>query len=117
MVTMNTSGNTATIANSGNAVGNFGWAIPLAQGDTGIRSVQSITFLGAVGGIFSLVLCKPMSLLSLLENSITSEKDFFLEDGFRISEIKDGAYLNFICLPGATLASVLINGYNEFIWG
>jgi hypothetical protein len=114
---VNTAGNTATIANSGVSAGNFGWSIPLAYGDKGIRSVEGITFFGAIGGIFALVLAYPINTTICLENNITSEREFFIDSAFGGGRIYDGAYLNYICLPNGSLASILVNGFQEFIWG
>lgn len=77
--------------------------IPLASGDTGIRSVQSLTMLSGSGGFMNLVLVKPLAELSLLEASVDAEKHFGPEF-LRMPEIKSGAYLNLIAMNGATAA-------------
>jgi hypothetical protein len=114
---INTAGNTATIGNSGVANNQFGWKIPLQYGDKGIRSIEGITFRAAVGGIFALVLVRPLNYIRLSEASIPGDHNFFIEEGFRLSRVYDGAYINYLACPSGSLSGVLINGYQKFIWG
>ncbi|MGL6122526.1 MAG: hypothetical protein ACRC1W_05780 [Shewanella sp.] len=93
------------------------WFIPLAQGDTGIRSVQSFTFLNANGGIFALVLCKDLGVLSIKEANVPAEKDFLIDTGFNMPVIPDGAYLSFLVLPNSSIASAPIYGGIQTVWG
>lgn len=116
--TMNTAGTYGTLASAGTSAGTFGWSIPLAYGDTGIRSVQSVTFLAAGGGIFSLVLCVPLgAAFTAPEANIPSEKDFFLDHSFNMPEVVDGAFLSFLACPGGSLAAVPVYGTATFVWG
>lgn len=113
--------NTATIAgtliSSGVAAGQFGWNIPLKNGDTGIRSVESFTFLSANGGIFALVLAKDIGSFSTREANVPAEKDFFIDTGLSLPAIEDGAYLNFLALPNASIAAQPFYGSLQFVWG
>lgn len=115
-VTSNTGTFTSSLITSGAAAGNFGYAIPLASGDVGIRSVESITFSAPNGGIAALVLVKPLANTMLREVTSPVERDFFI-DFASAPRIRDGAYLNFLAMPNATLAAAPIIGQADFIWG
>lgn len=114
---LNTAGTYGTLGTAGVGVGNFGWAIPLQQGDNGIRSVESVTFLQAGGGIFALVLVYPLGMHYVLEANVPNEKDFFLATGFAMPEVKPGAFLSFLGCPTGSLAAVPIYGLLNFVWG
>lgn len=111
-----TAGTIITSGASSGAMSNA-WFIPLADGDTGIRSVQSFTFLSANGGIFALVLCKDLGNLSIREANVPAEKDFLIDTGLNMPIIPDGAYLSFLVLPNASIASAPIYGNIQTTWG
>jgi hypothetical protein len=115
--TSNTSTFTGTLITSGIAAGTFGWNIPLADGDTGIRSVQSFTFLGANGGIFALVLARDIGHVAVREANVPAEKDFFLDTAFNMPEIQDGAYLNFLALSSSSLVTQPFYGSLQIVHG
>lgn len=121
--------NTATyigsITNSDRAVvGNAGWMIPLALGDSGVRAVESVTMISGVDvGLFSILLVKPIAQTSFRTNSITTsgtistpyEKDFLIQTT-ELSRIYDDAFLNFIVLPQAALNTTALLGDLKVIW-
>ena len=92
--------------------------IPLQQGDTGVRSVQSVT-VGGVGdvGLFALVLVKPLATLDLRGIDAPTEVDFFADCGGSMPAIEDDAYLNFIALPVGNLSGADIHGVIETTFG
>ena len=119
-VTMGTQITNGTILHSrgsGAAYENNGPFIPLQQGDTGVRLVESVT-IGGIGdvGLFALVLVKPLATFSLFGADSATEVDY-LTDMASLPEIKDDAYLNIIALPNATLAGAPIIGIIETAWG
>ena len=119
-VTMGTQITNGTILHSqgaGAAYVNNGPFIPLQRGDTGVRSVESVT-IGGIGdvGLFALVLVKPLATFSLFGADSATEVDY-LTDMAALPEIKDDAYLNIIALPNATLAGAPIIGIIETAWG
>lgn len=89
--------------------------IPLQTGDTGVRSIQSVTMLGADVGLFTLVLVKPLAQMQIRGIDAPVEVDY-LKDYAQCPVIKDDAYLNFIACPQASLASVPIHGDIRLIW-
>ena len=115
--TSNVSTTSGTLISSGIAAGTFGWHIPLVNGDTGIRSVESFTFLTANGGIFALVLAKDLGALAIREANVPAEKDFLIDTGLAMPEIADGAYLSFLVLPNASIAAAPIYGSIQTVWG
>lgn len=116
LCTCNNAGTYGTLMSSGVGAGQFGWAIPLQRGDTGIRSVQKINWLSSNGGIAALVLVKPLGILDVREANQAAEKDFFLDMGFRAPVVADDAYINFLGLANASVLSQPIYGTVEFCW-
>ena len=120
VVTTNTAGVAATIVNSGVIAGVAGPFIPLQSGDIGIRSIQSINFVASNGGILALVLVKPITEIGISEvtatfNTPVQYENFF--DFVSANQIEDGAYLNFICLPNASLSAAVVSGLLTTTWG
>jgi hypothetical protein len=100
-----------------NPAGNFssGMFIPLQEGDTGVRSIQSVTMLGVDVGLFALVLVKPLAQIGLKEITTVYEKDF-LALSASLPKIEDDAYLNFIVQPVGTLATGSVFGDIKVTW-
>jgi len=112
----NTATYIGTILNSNTAgVNNFGCFINLQAGDTGIRSVQSIAFEAANGGLATLVLVKPIATLMTREATAWAEFDF-IKDKPSMPVILDGAYLNLLVMPSGSLAAVPVIGEITTIW-
>lgn len=91
--------------------------LPLQRGDTGVRSVQSVT-IGGTGdvGLFALVLVKPLATVSIRGIDAPTEIDF-LTDMASMPVIEDDAYLNFLALPNGTLSGAPLLGVIETTWG
>lgn len=118
LCTSNSATTTSTLISTGTATArSFGPFIPLAQGDSGVRSVENITFTSGNGGIAALVLVKPLAEMSLREITAPHEKNFFVDTGCTAPRIYDNAYLNFIVLPNASLQAAPIMGLLECVWG
>ena len=113
----NTWGASSCVVTSGVASNQFGWHIPLAQGDSGIRSVESITFEAPNGGILALVLVADLGTFQIREANTPSEKDFLIDQGLGMPVIQDGAYIGFIGSGAASLASQVFVGNIQSIWG
>lgn len=89
--------------------------LTLASGDTGVRSITSATFSVANGGLFSLVLVKPLADLAIREINTTAEVTF-VQSMPPAPRIYDGAYLGLICRPGATATAGALHGSADFVW-
>lgn len=108
---------TPHITHSGTAANNYGPFLPLANGDTGIQSVQTVTISAASGaGVAALVLAKPLLTIPLVAASIASERDF-LNQLPSLPQIPDGACLTWLYFAGAaTAASTNFFGSLEMGW-
>jgi len=116
-VRCNTQTSTGTIISTAAATaGCAGPFLPLQGNDTGVRSIQSCTFLGADVGLIALVLVKPLATLGVYDIQAPSEKDFVTDNPTTLPRIYDDAYLNLICLPSGTLAAGQIMGTIETVW-
>lgn len=89
--------------------------IGLQNGDTGVRSIDSVFMLDADVGLMTLILVKPLGTSVIREITAPAEKDYFLESGV-IPRIYDDAYLSFLCLPKGTLAATALLGDIKTIW-
>lgn len=80
--------------------------LPLASGDKGVRSIESVQLASASGGFFCAALVRSIATLSTYDAGVAVEKQFGLENQM-LPEIKAGAYLNFIIQRVGTLAGSL----------
>ncbi len=69
--------------------------LSLANGDTGVRAVESVTLNNAAGGFFSVVLVDPLIEFAYNQAGTATEYEVFQTRG-RTCPITSGAYLNFI---------------------
>lgn len=106
----------ASSSDSSGAAGSVGPFIPLASGDTGIRSIESITLASGAGGFFALVLVRPLAHLQLREN-VTATEIMQLPQRATLPRVFDGAYLNFIYITNQTGTPTTLRGFVEFAWG
>lgn len=122
-VVQNAAAYIGSITNSDRAIsGSASWMIPLADGDTGVRKVESVTMNGVDVGLFSIILVKPLAQICFRESQISTagtintpnEKDFLLYG--EMPRIYDDAYLNMVVLPQASLATTILAGTLKVIW-
>ena len=97
---------------SGNATTPF---IPLANGDLGVKSVQSIKFTATPSGFYNLVLFKPIATIILPENAQTVEKTF-IQRHSNLPVIEQGAYLNYLYNTQATGSLAGFRCLHTFTW-
>ena len=90
--------------------------IKLADGDSGVRSIESVTMTTPDVGLFALVLVKPLVTTVIRETTAPVEKDYFIESGL-IPRIYDDAFLGYLVSPGNLgIASAVITGDIKVIW-
>lgn len=95
----------------------FGPFMALQSGDTGVRSIESVTCTsGTDVGLFTMVLVKPLAEITVREITAPAEVDFFLDAGGKCPAIVDDAYLNFITCPNGSLTGIPLNGDALFVW-
>ena len=106
------------IIHSDPTANHYGCFMPLAAGDSGIRSIQSVTLSATMtSGSLALVLCRPITALPIVSLGVASERNL-LNQLPSLPRIYDGANLNFLMFTGAAYASGgNIQGYIETIWG
>lgn len=106
------------IVHSDPSAGKYFPYLPLASGDTGIRSVQSITLSATMtSGSMALVLCKPLATIPLTTAGIMAERNLMTQLP-SLPRVYDGANLN--CLfftANATVTATPFVGYLETAWG
>lgn len=116
VTSINTAGSVSVLANSSLA-GLTNTFIPLTMGDRGVRSVQSVQFLTAVGGVFALVLVKP--LMTVVTFDITSAVDkTLLTSSFAMPVVYSDSFIGFIAnSSGTNINTVAYFGALKTIWG
>lgn len=102
-------------ANSSNAGGRGSPFVPLQNGDTGIRSIESVTHASSAGGFYALVLVKPLAGLQIGETLTFSEITQLPHRG-TLTKVEEGAYLNIIYNTAVAATSALLRGYIQFFW-
>lgn len=95
--------------------------IPLAAGDSGIRSVTSFTLSGGTAytgsGALALVLCKPLTTLPITVNGVYHERNLMMQCP-SLPQVVDGACITMLNFASAaTTANTTIMGHAEFGWG
>jgi len=105
-----------SLATTDRAVANLsGPFVRLASGDS-VRSITAFRMTGALDvGLLALVLVKPIATHSLRSIDAPVEVDY-LTAGSVLPEIEDGAYLNLITCPSASLVGTAIVGDITTVW-
>lgn len=106
------------IAHSGTGVGKYGPFLPLATGDAGIKSVQTINFATTMtSGCMNLVIAKPLLTLPLTTLGVAGERDL-VNQLPSMPRIYDGAALFWMMYAGAaTPVNSPFYGHLDFAWG
>lgn len=89
--------------------------LPLQDGDSGVRAIESVTMTNVDTGIFSLILVKPLAQTCFRATDVPYEKDFLIPTTDLV-KIQDNAFLNFLVLPLGTLAATVLRGDIKVIW-
>lgn len=103
---------------SGTGVGKYGPFIPLASGDAGIRSIQSIQLSATyISGEFSVALCRPLLTMPITTLGVASERDLMNQIP-SLPRVFDGANLVWMIYSGAaTPINSAIIGHIDFANG
>lgn len=103
---------------SGTGAGKFGPFIPLAAGDSGIRSVQQFSYnVTHTSGTTNLVLCRPLLTLPMTTVGVAAERDL-VNQLPSMPRVYDGACLTWLMYAGAaTPVTSAFYGHLDFGWG
>jgi len=109
---------TPHITHAGTAANNYGPFLPLASGDTGVQSVQSLTLSAASGaGTAALILARPLLSIPITTAGVAAERDL-VNQLPSLPRIIDGACLTWLYFAGsATGASTAFFGSLEMAHG
>jgi hypothetical protein len=115
---INTTAPVGSIPYSGTGVGKYGPFLPLAAGDSGILSIQSINFSATMtSGVMNLVLCRPLLTLPITTVGVMTERDL-VNQLPSMPRIFDGAVLNWLMYAGAaTPVNSAFYGHLDTAWG
>ncbi|RYA84676.1 hypothetical protein DD594_25855, partial [Enterobacter cloacae complex sp. 4DZ1-17B1] len=94
----------------------YGPFLRLNAGDTGIRSITSLTNVVLNGGLGTIVLVKPIADLAIREINTPAEFSFCDVRG-PSARIYDGAYLNLIMNCTLSVGLGTLTGFGQFVWG
>jgi len=108
------------IPHSGNAAGRYGPFLPLAAGDTGVKSIESFTFSGGTAytgsGVLALCIARPLLDISIPVTGMWSERDL-LNQLPSLPQVKDGACLMWLMFStGATTTNSPFTFALDFGW-
>ena len=106
------------IVHSDPSAGKYFPYLPLAAGDTGIRSIQSVTLSATMtSGSLAIVLCKPLASIPITTAGIMAERNLMTQLP-SLPRVVDGANLNllFVTASATAIATPFI-GYLETAWG
>jgi hypothetical protein len=118
-LSLTASGIVGHVFHSGTAVNNTSFFLPLASGDTGIRSYNFFKFTAASAsaGTCALVIAKPLISIPIFQASAYSERNL-LTHLPSLPVIQEGACLTWLYFAGAaTAASTNIFGHVEVVYG
>ena len=105
------------ITHSGTAANNYGPFLPLANGDTGVQNVATVTMSAANTGTFALCLARPLLTVPITTLAVAGERDL-VNQLPSLPQVKDGACLVWLYFAGAaTAASTNFYLSADFGWG
>lgn len=108
-------GNIQGAQQSAGGAGSMSPFIPLASGDLGIRTIDSVTMLASGGGFTALVLVRPIAEIKIREQNTVAEINYLISKR-TLPRILDGACLNWVFSSGATAISSVVRGYVKTVW-
>ena len=113
----NTAAAVSSVIYSGTGSGKYGPFMPLANGDAGIRSVQSVSLSASyVSGVLNLLLVKPLLTLPMTTIGVAAERDL-LNQVPSLPKVYDGACLAWMMYAGAaTPVNSPFYGHLDFAW-
>lgn len=113
----NTAAAVSSVVYSGTGSGKYGPFMPQANGDAGIRSVQSISLSASyVSGVLNLLLVKPLLTMPMTTIGVAAERDL-LNQVPSLPKVYNGACLAWMMYAGAaTPVNSPFYGHLDFAW-
>lgn len=105
----------STITQQAATTASQGLFLPLAQGDTGVRRINSVTFTTGGGGLAALVLVRPLVDATVFEANTPSEWSAVTQR-VALPRVYDGAYLGLLMQCSATVAAGTLSGRINYAW-
>lgn len=96
---------------------------PLANADSGVRSIENLQFNVAPGGLWCIYLVKPLGQFywrsggSGITRTGTHEYNFAIKNSFMLPKIEDGAWLGYFYMPQGSARTVAMHGNLTAVWG
>ena len=106
--------NIATVL-TGDQGGAAGGQLFLPIASRGVRSVESVQMISPSGGLFAIVLVKPLANGVVREVGTMHETEF-VRTSPGAPRIEDGAYLSLVMNCAGSVAAGIIAGYARFYW-
>lgn len=102
---------------SGTGVGKYGPFLPMQDGDSGIRSIQSVTLSATyTSGEFSIGMCRPILTMPITTLGVASERDL-MNQVPSLPRVYDGANLVWLMYSGAaTPVNSSLIGHLDFAY-
>lgn len=92
--------------------------LPLATGDKGVQSIQTVDFLAAGGGIAAFVIVRPLFSMTMFGATVAPiEVDFLADRTLKMPQVEPGAYLSAIARGTVAQTPATIIGQIESVWG
>lgn len=112
-----TAASNSLVLYSGTGAGKYGPAMPLAAGDGGIRSIETIqNSVSYVSGEYSVVLYRPLVTLPMTTIGVAAERDL-MNQVPSLPRVYDGACLTWLLYSGAaTPANSAFFGHIDYAW-
>lgn len=89
--------------------------IGLQDGDTGVRSIESVQMNGADTGLFAIVLVKVIAETMIAGIDAPVETHYLIHKN-EMPRVYDDAFLGWLVLPQNSLATSKVSGNLKFVW-
>lgn len=91
--------------------------IQLANGDRGVKLIESVAFNASVGGFVTIALVKPIAQITQGEQGTFTEKNYLRTEA-SLPEIKNGAALQMMFIQASGAGSIgTVTSFFETVWG
>lgn len=91
--------------------------LALERGDTGVSSIDSIDIQDGIGGIFALVIVKPLGMVSMQERSSAPIEIDYTRDRFSLPSVEDGAAIYMAGRASVAGTNAVSAAELSFVWG